>query len=136
MDIFNISTPRDFYDQLVVPEIADFKVDNSSQRRAISALIFAYHLHEKVYSMKFDKSSSPMQPSDADNFEAVRGFVNGTKHIKMTVANSVQPGFSSDYSSDYECPLTIEVGGRQKGVDEVLDEMIGYWEAEKAKSVF
>jgi hypothetical protein len=135
---FDIQTPDDFFTKIVVPQYEDFKGDNGSSRKALIAIIVAYHMFEWANNRKtFAKNNSGLPSNINDLFETARKITNGTKHFEQKICTKVQGGFSSDFSDAFQRPLIIVLDEEPElSVDKLLGDMIEYWEKEKADGKF
>jgi hypothetical protein len=142
---FGITTPAEFFDQLLLPQHRDFLSDNSS-RFALTCAVFGYHLYEWVNTapgkdfkadFKGRYSSHPAKDHLAEMFDLARRLTNGTKHFGNRVGTGTQSGFSSAFSSAFRRPLyVIRDDGSQIGADELLREIVDFWVAEHAAGAF
>ena len=87
---FGITTPGEFFDQLLLPQHRDFLSDNASSRFALTCAVFGYHLYEWVNTapgkdfkadFKARYSSHPAKDHLAEMFDLARRLTNGTKHF-------------------------------------------------------
>ena len=129
---FNIKTPRDFLNEMVIPQFEDFKKRNSSSRHALLTIILVHHIYEWVHGKKFSKDhfGSTYENSEemAEIFDLSRNIANGTKHFKPKAKTHVQGGFSSGFSDGFARPLNVEFDdGRKQSVDDFLHKMVEFW---------
>ena len=145
---FGITTPAEFFDQLLVPQHHDFLSDNASSRFALTCAIFGYHLYDWVNPTRVVQNNfradfeahyqrHPAKVHLAEMFDLTRRLTNGTKHFRNRVGTGTQAGFSSAFSSDFRRPLyVIRDDGSQIGADELLKEIVDFWTAERAAGAF
>lgn len=129
---FNIRTPHEFFQDVVLPQYEDFIKCNSSVRHALLALLVAYHMYEWAHPGKVPKKhfagEYPQNLDVAESFEIARKIANGTKHFKSRIRTRAGPGFSSAFSEGFARPLNVEVSdGREESVDQILRRLIEFW---------
>lgn len=147
---FDITTPRDFLHEMVIPQYQEFKENNRSSRHALLAIICAYHMYEWVHKEKFTPDHfKSVYSSEADRdymvelFNSARTIVNGTKHFKpakQDVKTKVQGGFPSDFG-DKARPLNVRLSGSEnpddwEPIDNVLDRMVEFWKHQESVGAF
>lgn len=129
---FDITTARDFFRMVVIPQHEDFLAENSSSRHALLTTIVVYHMYEWVNGRKFTvkhfQSTYPQDLALADVFELAKNITNGTKHFKSIAKTRKQGGFSAGFSDGFARPLIVEFpDGREKSADMFLREMVDFW---------
>ena len=79
-------------------------------------------------------------PDDANLatvFEVARGIANGTKHFKARATTRVQTGFSSGFSDGFARPLNVIFpDGTQQSADNLLREIVGFWQRQECLGAF
>jgi hypothetical protein len=140
---FDIQTPNDFFTEVVLQQYQEFLEDNASTRKALIAIIVAYHMYDWVYKTGFCSKRSHFQPNITTVFETAREITNGTKHFepktntKRRINTKKQAGFSSGFSDGFTRPLIIIRDDKTEiSADELLRTMIEAWKQEKADSKF
>lgn len=138
---FGVRTARDFFDQLVVPQHADFVRENGSSRHALLTVIVAYHMYEWVHGRKFTprdfRTRYPNEPDQVGTFDVARKITNGTKHFKPKARTHTQGGFSSDFSDEFARPLNVEYDdGTRESADMFLRKMVDFWKKQGAAGAF
>jgi len=132
---FDITTAREFFDGVVIPQYDDFIANNASQRHAILSTIVTYHMYEWVNLHKFSQTKFATDyPNDTamiDYFELARNMTNGMKHFIPNAANTrTQTGFSSAFDNSFARPLLVTFDdGAEISADDFLSAMIGFWKA-------
>ena len=139
---FDITTPRDFFNKVVLPQYSDYRANIASQRHALLSAIVTYHMYEWVHERKFTKehfeSTYPEHLHLIDNFETARKIANGTKHFGSPVETRSQDAFAEFIQAfppgawkenSWAHPLMVQFpNGPERPFDLVLHEMITFWE--------
>jgi hypothetical protein len=134
---FGIDTAKDFYEEIVKPSYKEFLQENSSRRRAIIAIILAYHQYDwtigKQFGSKTACKDAQMDSALAVIFDVARRITNCSKHSGGSQSNRIptskQLGFSSAYDSSFAKPLVIEMDdGTKLSADQMLKAMMSFWE--------
>jgi hypothetical protein len=139
---FDIKTPSDFLERMVLPQYDDFLTNNASSRYALLCIVVAYHMYEWANNrQEFTKVDFEARYSAethlVGSFELARRLVNGTKHFKNRIETKTQTGFSSAFSEEFRRPLSIvRDDGSETSADSLLREIVEFWKAEHAAGVF
>jgi hypothetical protein len=135
---FSVSTPRDFFELIVMPQYEDFVKSNASPRHALLSVITAYHMIEWVCKEhERQKFIYAMPTVAATSHELARKITNGTKHFRSRIKTRRQAGFSSDFSFAFARPFMVEKDdGSEISVDELLANLVGFWKAQQPKGLF
>lgn len=138
---FDITTPAEFLNNLLVPQHQDFIANNSSRRHALLTTIVAYHMYEWVHRRKFTicefETLYPANSTLAETFELARNIANGTKHFADKARTRAQKGFSSAFSDDFARPLVVVFpDGTERSVDLFLRDLVTFWTAQHEAGAF
>jgi len=100
---FDIKTPNEFFEQMVLPQYDDFLKNNASSRYALLCLVLNYHMYEwannKTEFNKTDfRTRYPGKQGLIELFDLARKVTNGTKHFKNKIETRTQIGFSPEFS--------------------------------------
>lgn len=152
---FEIKTPRQFYDVIVVPQYRLFKRSYAKSpnpsavksRHAVLSVICTYHFYDWVhcgeqFSVTHFDQHHRGKPVVRDMFELARRITNGSKHFETRhIGSRVEQGFSSGFSSAfaqvaYPALLITKDDGTEVHVGELLKKLIDFWETEKANGSF
>jgi hypothetical protein len=144
---FDIKTPADLFELVLLPTYRDFLANNASSRHALQATLVAYHLFDWVNKKGFTDEEFPHfypEPEHAEMlkyFQIARALANGFKHFESPlprpgqvrtgarVVTHTQTGFSSDFSEDFARPLNAE----DVSVDHLLQKLVAFWTDQHAK---
>ncbi len=134
---FDVRTPDDFFSKVVVPQYDEFIADNASSRKALVAIIVAYHMFEWVAGRKFAYPERNLSPAINNAFELARKLTNGVKHFGHTIETKTQSAFSSGFDESFARPLIVVQDDRSElSVDQLLREIVNYWRGEKTTGKF
>jgi hypothetical protein len=140
---FAIQTAADYLREVVLPDYNDFLNDNSSSRNALQAIIMTHHMYAwandgKDFRIKLFTARYPAEADLAIEFDLARHIANGTKHFSSKpVTTSAGLGFSSEFSEEFARPLNItKADGSAISADQLLQNMVSFWERQKAAGAF
>jgi hypothetical protein len=136
---FNIKTPADLFEQVLLPTYREFLDNNASSRHALQATLVAYHLFDWANKKGFDDEvfgqiyDQPEHGEMLKYFQIAKGLANGFKHFESPlpgkahpgprVVTSAQLGFSSPFSDAFSRPLNAE----DISVDILLRKLVAFW---------
>ena len=138
---FSIQSPKDFWNEMIMPQYEDFKVNNSSSRHVLLTIILLHHMYEWVYERKFCKDHFNLTYKDqeemADIFDLARNISNGTKHFKPKARTTTQIGFSSAFSDAFARPLNVVFpDGKEESADIFIRKMVEFWSDQEKEGAF
>ena len=138
---FNIRTPHDFLNEMVIPQHKEFIASNSSSRHALLTIILVYHMYEWVHGRTFSidhfGTTYENEATMGEMFELARNIANGTKHCLPKARTRTQVGFSSAFSNGFARPLNVKFpNGRQQSVDAFLRQMVDFWTQQEQIGTF
>ena len=144
---FDIKTPADLFERVLLPTHQEFLANNASSRHALQATLVAYHLFDWANKKGFTDDAfhqfypQPEYGEMPKYFQIARGLANGFKHFEAPlpgkthtgarVVTSTQTGFSSDFSEDFARPLNAE----DVSADLLLEKLVAFWTDQHAKGV-
>ncbi len=136
---FDIETPADLFERVLLPTYQEFLENNASSRHALQGVLVAYHLFDWANDEGFtDDAFARHYPEPGHRgmlgfFRIARGLTNGFKHYASPlpgkshpgarVATRAQRGFSSAFSDDFSRPLNAE----DVSVDILLRKLVAFW---------
>ena len=90
-------TPQEFMDQVVLPTVAELKVEPRSRRRAYLACIVTFHLKDHLKTAGETGIETTMRTAAGDSFDVVRGICNGTKHVQTDQSHPIPFAAGKDW---------------------------------------
>jgi len=153
---FDIKTPADLFERVLLPTYREFVENNASSRHALQGTLVAYHLFDWANDEGFTDDAFVRHYPEPEHremlgfFRVARGLANGFKHLASPlpgkphtgprvvtstqrpgprVATSTQTGFSSEFSEEFARPLNAE----DVSVDFLLQRLVAFWTDQHAK---
>lgn len=139
---FGVTTPREFFEQMILPQYQEFLNDTASSRAALLCVIVAYHMYEWVngpeeFSEGKFKTRYPDKANVAEFFELARRLVNSTKHFANRIATRTQAGFSPEFSDEFARPLCIiRDNGSEISANILIGSLVEFWRDRQADGLF
>ncbi len=129
---FSVHTVHDFFDMLK-DSIDEFKSDDLNIRKALTACIFANHIHDwAVHDRKCSYTANTSKGDYETTHNILNDIANGTKHPQKT--KGVKTGqhngaFSSAYSREFDISYlyVIDNSNNEIRLEDILDKSTIYW---------
>jgi len=115
---------REFYLNVVEPNITDFLNQRNDQRKLYNSCITLYHLIQDYQTIKTSSGllkSLPKDKSFEDQFKAIRSVCNGVKHFEYKTANKLKEAKAIFHAGDEIVSPPAMAGVMQCGVSRLGD---------------
>jgi hypothetical protein len=142
---FDIRSPLDLFEEVLLPTYEEFLANNASSRHALQATLAAYHLFDWANREGFSEKTfrrlypEPEHEEMLRYFQIAQGLTNGFKHFEAPyqgkahtsprVVTSTQTGFSSAFSDEFCRPLNVA----DVSADVLLRKLVAFWRGQRAK---
>jgi len=139
---FDVTTPSEFFEQMILPQYQEFLNDTASSRAALLCVIVAYHMYEWVngaekFSVEKFKARYPAKASVGEFFDLARRLVNSTKHFENRIATRTQIGFSPEFSDEFVRPLCIiRDDGSEISANNLIGTLVEFWRDMRVDGTF
>jgi len=155
MTLIKLSTPKDFFDEVVEPNYNQFMSEPSSFRTAINVAISLFSMHEWIFELSkpkvekllgktFVKKHNLWKHIEGQTSEAcyIRDVANASKHVRLTInpstkmthiANTsiqmVTVGYNSPNPKPARTPSVImDEQGQAISFDDCAESMFKFWQ--------
>ena len=140
---FDISSAYDYLDELLRPAYADFIKDALSSRKAITCVLYAWHLNDWIWAQhktELQKNPGLKKKRDYTQFlfamcpelEVLQDLANGSKHLKSdrsTVEDTeLSHGHASLPLAFPQSHLIVRTGKATYFIENLLNKVIANWD--------
>lgn len=123
--IFGLMSSKQFFKDVVLPNLTDFYASPLDVRKAINACISLYHLSDWHW-LNLDKNAKNVKRNAIPYNTALESITNGSKHF-----NTQKPYQSGEIDGSYtKRALTLNCDEKTIVLKDMLQEIQKFWENE------
>ncbi len=142
---FDIFSARDYLDGLLRPAYTDFIKDALSSRKAITCVVYAWHLTDWIWAQhKTELQKNPGLKKKRDyiqflfamcpELEVLQDLANGSKHFKSDRSTVEDTKLSHGHASGLllaftQSHLIVRTGKATYFIENLLEKVIANWDA-------